>query len=394
MLLEKKQIKVLIATGIFPPDVRGPATMLAALPEALHQKGLAVKVLTYSDVEKAASDGDEVIRVLRNKNFLSRYLKYFFAMWRLARRVDLIYVTDIYSVGYFAYLIKKLTGKKYIVRFAGDSAWESAVLKNATNDYIMDFQDKNYGGKIEKIKARRKKILITADKVITVSSFMSQLALKIGVAEKNIKVIYNSVDFINDSWFIQEKVNEIKKQYGHDVKIIVSAGQLNPWKGFDGVIKIMPELIKKIGGVNLLILGQGQEMENLKNLAASLNVTDSTRFLGKINHKDILNYFKAADLFILNSNYEGLSHTILEVIKAGAPIITTYSGGNPEVIENEKSGMLVHYNNEEELLNAAVKILSDQNLAKKFVENAKNDLVKFNWEKLVVETVSLINEII
>lgn len=394
MSSEKTKIKVLIATGIFPPDVRGPATMLAALPEALRQKGLAVKVLTYSDIKTQAGESGHVIRVLRNKNYLSRYLKYFFSMWRLARWADLIYVTDIYSVGYFACIIKKFTGKKYIVRFAGDSAWESAVLDGKTQDYILDFQDKYYGGRIEKIKARRKKILINADKVITVSSFMSQLALKIGVVEKNIKVIYNSVDFISEDWFNQEKVNEIKKQYGREGKIIVSAGELNPWKGFSGIIKIIPKLIKSIGQVNLLILGQGQEMENLKSLASELGVTENVRFLGKVDHKNILNYFKAADLFILNSNYEGLSHTILEVIKAGAPIITTYSGGNPEVIEDGKSGLLVHYNNEQELLSAADKILSNSQLAKNFTENAKKDLVKFNWEKLVAETVNLINEII
>lgn len=114
--------RVLIATGIYSPDFRGPATMLEALPASLEKNNFAVKLITYSDIKATADERGKVYRILRRGPSVKRYLRYFFTMFRLALWSDVIYSTDTYSVGYFAYLIKRLVGKKYIIRFAGDSA--------------------------------------------------------------------------------------------------------------------------------------------------------------------------------------------------------------------------------------------------------------------------------
>ncbi len=148
---------------------------------------------------------------------------------------------------------------------------------------------------------------------------------------------------------IANKLNELKEKYGGNGKVIVTACQLTRWKGVDGIISALPEIKRHFNQVTLLVLGEGQEKEKLIQLAKDLGAQDEVKFLGKINHKEIINYFKIADVFILNSNYEGLSHTLLEAISAGCPIITTTSGGNPEVIENDRDGILIDYNNKEEL---------------------------------------------
>lgn len=387
--------KILIATGIYPPDYRGPATMLEALPKALEQNGFEVKIITYSGIPTSAEEKGKVFRILRDQPGPLRYAKYFFRTLILSCWADIIYVTDIYSVGYFAYLIKKMTGKKYIVRFAGDSAWETSVRSGWTSDYIDDFQRKNYGdtGKIEKLKARRKKIMAGADAVIAVSRFLSDIAQLIGTPKEIIKVIYNSVDFIKDNSRLEE-VDEIRKKYGQNAKIIVSAGELNPWKGFDGLTKAMPRLLKELGDVHTLVLGEGQEMENLKNLAQEMKVENNVHFLGKVNHGEIMKYFHAADLFVLNTNYEGLSHTLLEVMRAGAPIVSTRIGGNPETIDSGREGILIAYNNVKELEDAALKILKDPALAQTFVKNATAKLSLFSWSAAVKDTVELLSKTI
>lgn len=388
------QIKILIASGIYPPDYRGPATILEALPAALAQKGCQIKIITYSNVSAWPEEKGKVYRIRRRQPAALRYLKYFFKLLILSGWADLIYTTDIYSVGYFTYLIKKLTKKKYIVRFAGDSAWETAVRLGVTNDYIMDFQKKTYNRLIEKLKLRRKKIMIKADKVIVVSRFLAGLAETIGVDSGRIKLIYNSVDFIDDN-STETKIAELRGRYGQDVKIMVAAGELNPWKGFDGIIKSLPEIEKNLGNkVDLLILGDGQEMENLKKLAHELGIVSKAHFLGKIEHGEIMNYFKAADLFILNSHYEGLSHTLLEVMKAGVPIIASNIEANQEIIENNKSGILVNYNNVSEISQATIKILNDKALAENLVSQAKEKLKIFNWDNTVKLTVEAIKEIL
>jgi len=384
-----KNNKVLIATGIYPPDIGGPATMLKALADSLIKNNWQVKVITYSDKNDY---GDGLYRIKRDKNIIFRYLKYFLQMAKLARWADIIYVTDTYSVGYFAFLLKKIFNKKYIVRFAGDSAWEKSVANGWTADYIVDFQTKVYNSKIEKIKIKQKKILTGADGVIAVSGFMSKIAGLIGVVPERIKVIYNAIGFIQES-SNQEKISEIKEKFGTDSKIIMTVCRLTPWKGVDGIIKILPGLKKKIGRLKFLILGDGPQLDYLKSLAVELAVNEDIIFLGRVEHRDIVNYLKAADLFVLNTNYEGLSHALLEAMKAEVPIITTNVGGNPEVITNGSDGLLVNYNDVDELLKSAEIILTDQNFSKSLIGNASQKLKDFSWEKTVSETVKLLNKV-
>lgn len=390
------QPKVLITTGIYPPDFRGPATMLEALPQALRQRSLLVKILTFSDIpsSKSEQEQEEVYRVLRKEPAWLRYPKFFWHLWWLSHWADIVYVTDIYGVGYLVYLVKKLSGRKYIVRFAGDSAWEKAAADGRTNDYIVDFQKKHYTPDIEKLKRRRQKILLSADRTIAVSQFMADLAQLIGAKPEKIKVIYNSIDFIKEGEINQKFVQEIKKQYGREGKIIVTSGQLVLWKGMVGLIKCLPAIKQRFGSINLLVLGEGQELENLKALARTLGLEQEVHFLGKIKRQQMMNYFNAADLYILNTNYEGLSHTLLEVMKAGTPIITTNSGGNPEVIANGQEGILIDFDDAEALVQAAGLLLSNFDLAQKYTAAAKEKLKKFNWATVVAETDKLIRELI
>lgn len=385
-----KQKKILIATGIYPPDIGGPATILKALINSLEKNNFAVKLITYSDVGKLADDGDKIFRINR-KRFLNQ-ISYFYKMIKLTGWAEVIYVTDTYSVGYFAYLIKKISGKKYVVRFVGDSAWETAVASGWTTDYIADFQVRKYSDKIEKLKKRRQKILVNADLIIAVSNFIALIAEEIGVAKKKIRIIYNSVDFIA-SEINESEAEKIKSSFGADTKIISTACRLTSWKGVDGLIKIMPKLKEKLGPVVLLVLGDGPALVDLQQLAKELKVENEVKFLGRIKHENVANYFKAADLFVLNTNYEAMSHTLLEVMRVKTPIIATFSGGNPEVIDNNENGLLVEYNNLDQLTEAAVKILSDKNLADNFSQKAADKLKIFNWDKTISETIKLLNEI-
>jgi glycosyltransferase involved in cell wall biosynthesis/putative flippase GtrA len=388
-------IKILIATGIFPPDIGGPAAMIEELIGSLVDNKFKLKVITYAEIggRGKLSYGDKIIKIYkinRNRNIFLKYFFYLRRLLQLAKWADVIYATDIYSVGYSAYLAKKILGRKYIIRFAGDSAWETAVSNNWTDDYIVDFQKKIYEDRIEKLKNKRKKILVNADKVIAVSRFMADLAEMIGVKKDRIKVIYNSADFMDKIEVNQNEVGNIKYRYGDNAKIIIFSGRLTSWKGVDGVIKILSELIKKVGKVNFLVLGDGPEMENLKRLAKEYNVSENVYFLGRIKREETKKYFKAGDLYILNSNYEGLSHALLDVMKCGTPIITTNAGGNPELIEDGKDGLLINYNNKEELLNASVKILTNEQLAKDLSMSAKEKVKKFNLDNTVNETVNIL----
>jgi len=397
--------KILIATGIFPPDIGGPATMLAHLAQDLTARGFEIKIITYSEAPSTvipAQAGIQVVRIKKNNK-----LKYFWQMWKLARKVDLIYTTDTYSVGYFAYLIKKLTGKKYILRFTGDSAWETARTNDWTKDYIVDFNSGECHServeramesccvqdKIDQLKSRRNKILFNADKIIVDCEFNKKLAEIIGVSAEKIVVIPNAVDF-NDEIKIEKKETvRIKKEIGENLPIVMTSCRLTPWKGVDKILEVLPELKEKIGAFKFLVMGEGGESEKLKMKNEKLNLGNQVCFLGKVPHAETYNYLKAANVFILNSQYEGASHALLDAMSAGVPILASNVGGNPELIENGVNGFLFEYNNKKEMLENLEKVLTDAELRKKFVLSAQEKVKKFSWERVVEKTEEVIKNI-
>jgi len=380
--------KILFCTGIFPPDIGGPATMLGALAHELTAHGFEVKILTFS--EKADST-ENVIRIPKNK--LYSHILFFLKLLSLSFWADVLYATDTWSVGYFAYLIKKLTGKKYILRFAGDSAWDRASAAGWTKDYLTEFQAKTYGPKIERLKRRRTLILTQADRVIAVSCFLADHAERIGVPKGKLDVIYNSVDFI-DAPGSTEAGKRVKDDCGPGAKVMLTIGRLIPGKGVAGIIKLIPGLIEKVGKIVFLVAGDGPELRNLESLAESLGIRDKIRFLGRVDHDDIMGYLKASDIFVLNTEHEGLSHTVLEAMKAGIPVVTTRVGGNPETIKDGVDGLLVEFNDTDRMRDAIIKVLSDEELAKLLVENAHESLKKFDWTKNVEQTIQTINQTI
>ena len=189
-------------------------------------------------------------------------------------------------------------------------------------------------------------------------------------------------------------IHKIRAQYATDAKLIVTACRLTPWKGVDGIIRALPRLIEVLGKLNFLVLGDGPQLEKLKSLAQELSVADRVFFLGRFDQEIVNNYTKAADVYILNTNYEGLSHALLEVMRMGTPIIASKSGGNPEVIDDKVNGLLIRYNNIDDIVDAAQKILSDPAQAREYVGRGYEKLKIFSWDKNIAATVKLINDIV
>ena len=273
------------------------------------------------------------------------------------------------------------------MRFAGDSAWEVTSARGWTRDYITDFEEKVYDRKIEKLKNRRRKILQSADKIIAVSEFMKELAEKIGVEKQKIKMIYNSIEFLDfrvDEGLIEKTKKDLGLE-GH--KIIMSAGRLMPWKGMDKLVEIFGELEKEVSDLKMIIIGDGPEREVIKKQITESKLQDKVFLVGKVPLDKIFSYYSLADVFVLNSKYEGLSHILLEALYAGVPIVASDCGGNPEVVVNEKNGFLVEYNNDDQIKKSIKNVLAG-------FQPKRIGLEKFNWETNINKTVKTIKEVL
>ena len=377
-----RQLKILIATGIYPPDVGGPATLLAALPQALREQGFEIKILTYSDARATVEEKKAgVFRVSRRSNKIWRYFKYFRLMAKLASWADIVYATDLYSAGRGARWLKKILGKKYIIRFAGDSAWEKAAAAGETKDFISDFEEKKQKPSLEKLKNQRRQVLGGADAVIAVSNFMAGLAQKIGVNPLKIKTIYNSVDFFDNLPSRQESQEPV----------LVYSGRLVPWKSQVVILNILAELKLKYPKIIFEVLGGGPELENLKKITHQLGLNNNVKFSGWVSEPETHKVFARATIFVLNTNYEGLPHSVLNAMQVGLPVITTSLGGNLEVIADGENGLLVPYNDKAAWQEAIEKLLADPALREKLSQNAKKTLEKFRFEEMIAKTVAVIN---
>lgn len=379
-------MKVLITSGIFPPDIGGPARIIEQMARDLQARGIDITVLAFGKDDKEVRK----YRVIKT----STKLQFLLAIFNLARKTDIIYTFDLYTAGFLSWLIGKVFfNKKLVVRFAGDSAWEIAANAGITSDDILSFQNGNYGLKIFFLKKLRTKILRGADKVVTVSNFMKDLAMQIGVNKEKIRVIYNAIDFLptpsGDGMEIKKKLGLIDTD-----KLIVTAGRLAPWKGFDGLINSLADLRQEFPFLKLLIIGDGPDKLRLETLRDKHSLGSAVIFVGKVPLDKIFEYYQTADVFVLNSQYEGLSHVLLEVLSLNKPIVASNCGGNPEVIENRKNGLLVEYNNNEQIKTAIKDILSEsywQNTS--FQDACCQSLKKFIWSDVIAQTINVLKEI-
>jgi len=376
-------MNILITTGIFPPDIGGPATYVKNIADEFTRQDHIVRVITYSNQKMEDKEEYEIFRIKRGRNKLWRYLKYFFTVLRRASWADVIYVQDAVSAGLPTVYANIFLRKKIVLKVVGDYAWEQAQNQFDVRDDLDAFQHQKYDNRIEFWRRVQKFVAKKSAAIITPSEYLKKIVKCWGESDEKIKVIYNS---FNEPEEIGENIDV------PDGEIIFTAGRLVPWKGIDTLIKIMPRIIEKRPEAKFLIAGDGPEREGLQNLIVEKGLEDKVKLLGRIEHSKLLDYLKKSNLFILNSSYEGLSHQILEAMWTGVPITVSCVGGNPEVIENEKSGLLFEYNNRDEIIDAAVKILSNNELANQFSENALRKLKQFSFDDMVKKTLFVLKK--
>jgi len=377
-------MKVVIASGIYPPDIGGPATYSQLIAGEFTKRNIDVSIVCYSDKkneEMDKNDNFKVVRILRKGLFLSRYLAYFLNLFKLARKCDVIYAQGPLGAGFPALVVTKTLRKKFIVKVVGDYAWEQGVNQFGVKDLIEEFQTKKYDAKTERIRKIQKFVVRKADKVITPSEFLKKIVKGWGVKEEKITVIYNAGPEIG-------KIAGVAPKIGLEGDILTSAGRLEPWKGMVALVEIMPELLQKNPNFRLLIAGDGPLTESLRSVVKSLKIEDKVILAGRVPHDELMSYFKASMIFILNTGYEGLPHITLEAMACGLPAITTDVCGNPEVVQNNYNGLLVEYNNKEQLKNAIMKIWENRNLREEFIENGKEVLKKFTREEMISKTLA------
>ena len=351
--------KLLIASGIYPPDIGGPATYSSLLAKELPKRGFIVKILTYGP----AGISRKIPKGLR-------HLIYFFACLLKALSSDVVFAQNQLSAGLPAVLAAKITGRRFLMRVPGDSVWEWAVQKCGVKDSIDDFQDKKYGFGIEIRRKIQRFVANRADAIIAPSVYFKKIVSKWVKNPEKIHVIYNGIEL--------DKSGNLDINKDKD-KIILSIGRMVPWKGFDILIELMPDL----PDWQLVIIGDGPTKDQLVKLIDKLNLKERVELKNSMLRKELLEYLNKAKVFILNTSFESFSFQVVEAMNAGVPVITTNIGNLSEIIDNGQEGILVEPNNKKQIIEAIRKIEKDDTFRKTIINNAQKKVQKFSLENTI-----------
>jgi glycosyltransferase involved in cell wall biosynthesis len=380
--------KILIVSGIYPPEIGGPASYGQALARKLAQDH-RVTVISYSTVFSSAADRAEnfkIIRVWKKNISVFRYALYFLKLLFLVPKADVVYALNAASAGLPGIILARFFNKKFFVKIVGDKAWETSIQKGETSFLLNDFQGskKSFGiGLLHRVQSY---VCRSANGVIVPSQYLAEIVKGWSVSEDKISVVYNGTDFKA----LDIAKEEARKKIGIHGNIIISIGRLVPWKGFRMLIKIMPQLLEINQFFRLVIVGSGPDMGALRAMISNLGLDRKVFVVGSKSHEELRTYLAASEIFILNSGYEGFSHQILEAMAAGVPVIASAIGGNKEVIHQGENGFLIRYNDEFNLIEAIKTLWQMPDLRKSFVESGKSDASEFTIDKMFQETAKIL----
>ncbi len=309
-------MKIVIATGVFSPDIGGPTHYIEELAVGLQRAGLEVKVLTYSDVKSGGNYGFPVIRVSRKRVLLWRYLLFFLKLLFLSKKADAIYAFDLLSSGLPAALVKKITGRKLILRVSGDFIWEKSVQKEWTKVPLRLFykQKKNLRERLSIYLVQ--KVFNQVDRFVFTTDFQKEITLKAyKINQSKIEVIANPFPEK-----VPEKAEIIKKR-------IVFAGRFIKLKNIELLIEAFCRVSSQHPSLELELIGQGPEQGALEKNIKELDLKGKVILRGRMSHQDLIKEINQSFLVVIPSLSEVSPNLALECIKLKKPVILTRETG-------------------------------------------------------------------
>ncbi|WP_338360117.1 glycosyltransferase, partial [Yeosuana marina] len=163
-------------------------------------------------------------------------------------------------------------------------------------------------------------------------------------------------------------------------KIITHISNLRAVKRVKDVISIFYNIQKKLPA-KLMLVGEGPERENIEMQCQKLGISDKVVFFGKSNEIDKILCF--SDLFLLPSETESFGLAALEAMASSTAVISSNTGGIPEVNIHGVSGFLSDVGDVEDMSKNAIYILSDENRLETFKRNARKEALKYDLHKIV-----------
>ena len=172
---------------------------------------------------------------------------------------------------------------------------------------------------------------------------------------------------IDVNHFLPTDATALRQSLGlAEKKVIVSVGRLVHRKGQDHLIQSLPEILNSVADAHLLLVGDGPYRDHLQKLVKRHNLESAVTFIGRIQYKDLPMYLCAGDIFAMPSRsrlmgleVEGLGIVYLEASACGLPVLAGNSGGAPDAVLLNKTGLVVNGTDNKQIAKAAIELLTN-----------------------------------
>ena len=322
-------MRVVVVSGIWPPDVGGPASHAPALADALVEAGHTVEVVTTADLAPDTQPYP-VHWVARDRPAPLRHLAVAREVRRAAQGADRVYATTMVRR---AALGAALGRRPLVVKLVADEAYERERRAGRFAGTLEEFQAERRGLRLRFLRATRTAALRRARCIVVPSAYLRQIAIGWGLDPSRVDLVPNPAPEVPE----HPTRDEARATLGIDGFALGVAGRLTAQKALGDTL----EALARVPDVALLVLGDGPERAELERRAGELGLADRVRFLGAGTRDDVIALFRAVDAALLTSAWENLPHTLLEALATGTPVIATAVGGIPEVVRDGENGLLV-----------------------------------------------------
>lgn len=299
-------------------------------------------------------------------------------LWRMMRlvksqKIDIIHSHD-FQANLYAFLVAKLT--RIPVFIATQHGQYEYILKKKKRVLMHQLMAKH-----------------TDTMTVVCKAMKRNLIEHLGVPSNKIKVIYNGIDSsVFDIKFDNtEKIRELGLKAG--APVVGTVANLRPVKGYNYLLEAVAHVLEQIPSTIFLIIGEGPLRAKLENQSREIGISQNVLFLGR--RKDIPSLLKIMDVFVLPSLSEALSIATLEAMAARIAVITTAVGGNPEVVSDGQTGLLVAPKDPPALAQAIIRLLKNPKLAREMgMAGRKRVEDKFSLPIMLEKTAQLYEELL
>lgn len=337
--------------GPLPPPSGGMANQTRQLAQLLRDEGVTVEVI---QVNKPYSP--QWVGRFKGIRAIFRLIAYIAQLWQAANRVQLFHVMA--NSGWSWHL------------FTAPVIW---VGKLKSVPVIINYRGGEAEAFFDKSFFWVKPSLDRTTEIIVPSGFLESVFNKRGYTSR---IVPNIIDL---SRFSPKEVSDHSSLQQKDVINILTARNLEPIYGNATVLRAFKLVKEEAPAAHLIIAGSGFEEEFLKKLAKDLAIDNSVTFTGRIDNKNMPALYQSADIMVNGSLVDNMPISILEALACGIPIVTTNVGGIPQLVEHEKTALLVGAKDYVAMADALLTFINEESKRIKIRENGLKSIKQYTW---------------